>query len=271
MAVTRGSSRVAVLVAAALTVASLAAACSSDPGSAHTAGSASSAARGAGRGADGKGAHAAAPQAPPTQTSCRSVAHVGDSTSDGLVSADYLPDPTQRISAQYTRVGATDQHYEIEGATSVVESIEGQPNANQLAQKLVQQGYRGCWVLALGTNDIADLAVGSNVGLAQRISRMMSVAAGEPVLWVNVKSLLTSGPYAETNMQEWNSALLQACRSYPNMRVFDWASVVQPGWFISDGIHYTSAGYAQRGRMIADALVHAFPRGRPPSPGCVVH
>jgi lysophospholipase L1-like esterase len=266
-----GSSLTAMLLTAALAVASLAAACGG--GSAGTSGSrsASPLSRPAHAGEHkGEPAAARSTEPPPTQTSCRSVAHFGDSTSDGLVSADYLPNPAQRINAQYTRVGATDQHYEIEGATSVVETIEGQPNAYQLAQQLVQQGYRGCWVMALGTNDTADLAVGSNVGLAQRISRMMSVAAGEPVLWVNVKSLVTSGPYAETNMQEWNSALLQACRSYPNMRVFDWASVAQPGWFISDGIHYTSAGYAERAKLIANALVQAFPRGQPASARCVV-
>jgi lysophospholipase L1-like esterase len=53
------------------------------------------------------------------------------------------------------------------------------------------------------------------------------------------------------------------------MRIFDWASVVKNKWFISDGIHYTSAGYAARSKMIADALAKAFPQdGR--SSGCVV-
>jgi lysophospholipase L1-like esterase len=204
------------------------------------------------------------------RTSCHAVAHFGDSTSDGLVSADYLPNAAQRIAAQYTRVGATDQRFEIEGATSVAETIEGEPNAYDLGQRLDQQGYRGCWVLALGTNDTADNAVGSNVGLAERIRRMMSLANGQPVLWVNVKSLVTSGPYAETNMRSWNTALLRACASYPNMRVYDWASAARPGWFIADGIHYTSAGYAERARLIANALAKAFPAGRPSRSGCVV-
>jgi lysophospholipase L1-like esterase len=35
--------------------------------------------------------------------------------------------------------------------------------------------------------------------------------------------------------------------------------VVRNGWFIDDGIHYTSYGYAQRARLIADALAAAFP------------
>ena len=116
-------------------------------------------------------AAAAKPQpAPPPMltTSCRSVVHFGDSTSDGLVSAAYLPDPALRIRAQYAAVGVGRTQFEIYGGTSIVETIRGEPNAYTIAQRLVRGGYRGCWVLALGTNDTADVAVGSNVGLAER-------------------------------------------------------------------------------------------------------
>ncbi len=97
----------------------------------------------------------------------------------------------------------------------------------------------------------------------------MSVAHGAPVLWVNVKTLDPAGPWAESNMQLWNAALAQACHQYPNLRVFDWATVAQDGWFISDGIHYTSAGYAARARLIARALARAFP-GTGSSAGCLI-
>ena len=45
------------------------------------------------------------------------------------------------------------------------------------------------------------------------------------------------------------------------MRVYDWAAVVKNGWFISDGMHFTSAGYAARAHRIANALAAAFPQG----------
>jgi lysophospholipase L1-like esterase len=59
-------------------------------------------------------------------------------------------------------------------------------------------------------------------------------------------------------MRLWNAALLRACSRYPNMRVYDWASDVQNGWFIDDGIHFTTPGYAARARLIARALLEAF-------------
>lgn len=148
---------------------------------------------------------------------------------------------------------------EVVGANSIVETLPGDQNGYEIAQGLVREGYRGCWVIALGTNDTADVYVGSNVSLAARIQRMMSVIGNQPVLWVNVKTLLDSGPYSEPNMEQWDNALLSACPNYPNMRVFNWAAMAQPGWFTSDGIHYTSDGSAPRAAAIADALAAAFP------------
>ena len=193
------------------------------------------------------------------RSSCRSVVHIGDSTSDGLNSPSYLPNPALRLSTQYAEVGARRVIWEISGGRSIVETLPGQANAATVAQRLIRRGYHGCWVLALGTNDTADAFVGSTVGLAQRIQRMMSVIGSQPVMWVNVVSLLSSGPYSEHDMRLWDQALLRACPRYPNMRVFNWAAVAQRRWFISDGIHYTSAGYAVRSRDIAHALAGAFP------------
>jgi hypothetical protein len=211
------------------------------------------------------------PTTPVTTTSCRAVVHMGDSTSEGLTSTSYLPDPSQRIDAQYARVGVTSFDSEISGARSVVERYKNEPNAEDVARRLIAQGYHGCWVLALGTNEAADVAVGSNVGLAERIDRMMADVGNAPVLWVNVKSLVGTGPYAENNMADWDNALAKACSKYPNMRIFDWASVVNDSWFISDGIHFTTPGYGARAQMIADALAKAYPSaGAAASPSCVV-
>jgi lysophospholipase L1-like esterase len=85
------------------------------------------------------------------------------------------------------------------------------------------------------------------------------VIGNQPVLWVEVKSLLSSGPYSEQNMMLWNQALQEELPHYPNLRLYDWPAVVKNGWFISDGIHYSSSGYVQRARLIADALATAFP------------
>ncbi len=199
----------------------------------------------------------------PLATSCEAVIHIGDSTSEGLVSEEYLPDPSQLISAQYTRVGATTQHLEVSGARSIYENFEGLPNAQEVAEAWKNEGFKGCWVLAMGTNEAANVAAGSSFTYDDRIDSMMATIGDEPVLWVNVKSIVKNGPYASTNMEEWDEALLEGCDRYPHMRIYDWAAEVKDPWFIPDGIHFTSEGYAERGRLIADALLAAFPNSKP--------
>jgi hypothetical protein len=194
-----------------------------------------------------------------SRTSCTSVAHIGDSTSVGMVSPTWLPDPAQRLAAQYRDVGVRHVQIDASGGRSIVEVLPGQQNGYEVATGWYAAGYRGCWVIALGTNDAANIAAGSNVGMPTRIAEMMAAVHGEPVMWVNTQTDLTSGPWSEANMQQWNSALVQASAHDPNMRIFNWAGMVQPGWHLADGIHYTSAGYAIRAAAIAQALALAFP------------
>jgi peptidoglycan/LPS O-acetylase OafA/YrhL len=194
------------------------------------------------------------------RSSCKAVVHIGDSTSEGLTSPEYLPLESQRIEAQYGDVGVTEEHMEISGARSIEEQFEGEPNAQEVAEAWKLEGFKGCWVLALGTNEAANVFVGSAVGEMERIEIMMNTIGDEPVMWVNVRSLVEEGdPYAAKNMEKWDEELLVACHRYPNMRVYDWASDVKDAWFIDDGIHFTSPGYAARSELIAHALAHAFP------------
>jgi len=187
-----------------------------------------------------------------------------------MVSPQVLPDPAQRLVARYTDVGVRHAWVDASGGRSIVEALPGQVNGYNVARAWLSQGFRGCFVLALGTNDTANVSVGSNVSQMAQIDQMMSVAHGQPVMWVNTHTLLSSGPWSEANMQAWNKDLVQACARYPNMRIFNWAAMDQPGWHLPDGIHYTPAGDAIRAAAIAHALTQAFPRDGH-SHGCLVN
>ena len=199
------------------------------------------------------------------------MVYIGDSTSDGEVSPAYVPNPALRLPAQLAKVGVGTTYPEVSGARSIVETFEGIRNGATVAQNHVSEGFHGCWILALGTNDAADVAAGSTVGLKTRIDRMMSIIGNQPVMWVNVITLPGAPEYyGEAGMRRWNDDLLSACGQHPLMRVFDWAAHAKPQWFIPDGVHYTSPGYVARTRLIAHALIKAFPRGEPPSTTCLV-
>ena len=58
---------------------------------------------------------------------------------------------------------------EISGATSIDETLPGGDRTPRTwPKRLIDSGYNGCWVLALGTNDAADVYVGSSVSLSTR-------------------------------------------------------------------------------------------------------
>ena len=205
-------------------------------------------------------ARSAAPaRAAARRTSCSSVAHIGDSTSVDLISSADLPNPAEQLPARYADVGVKHLLMDASGGRSIVEALPGQVNGYNVAQDWWNRGYRGCWVFALGTNDTANVSVGSAVGLTARIDEMMSVAHGEPVLWVNTVTELSSGAWSEANEQAWDAALVSALSRYPNMRILNWAALAQPGWFLPDGIHYDEAGCAARAQAIAEGLANAFP------------
>jgi peptidoglycan/LPS O-acetylase OafA/YrhL len=207
---------------------------------------------------------------PATRTSCRSVVYIGDSTSEGQISSSYIPNPRKQLAGQLRRVGVTTTIPEISGARSIVEVFQGHPNAATVARQHIAQGFHGCWILAMGTNDSADVEAGSTTTRMQRIQHMMKIIGHQPVLWIDAISLLSSGPYQEAGMQTWNNDLLTACRRYPTMRIFDWATHAKRKWFIPDGIHYYSPGDVARNYWIAHGLVEAFPQGQPPSSTCLV-
>ncbi|HET7017346.1 MAG TPA: hypothetical protein VFI65_25720 [Streptosporangiaceae bacterium] len=193
------------------------------------------------------------------RTSCKSVAHIGDSTSVDLISPSFVPDPAQRLQARYASAGVRHLKLDASGGRSIVETMPDQVNGYNVARTWWDQGYRGCWVFALGTNDSANIAAGSTVDQLARINQMMSVAHGEPVMWVNVRTMLTSGSWSNANEQAWDKALLIASHKYQNLRIFDWSAIAQPGWFLPDGIHYNSLGCQLRAAAIANALTKAFP------------
>jgi lysophospholipase L1-like esterase len=203
-------------------------------------------------------------------TSCREVLHVGDSTSVGLVSSQFLPNVDDQIAARYRSVGVERFLPEISGGRSMVELYRDQPNGTQVVRRQRASGYAGCIVLALGTNDAANTA-GDVAALGRRVDAMMSIIGPDlPVLWTTTKTLKDRGPYQEANMQSWTQALTEACKRHPKMRVYDWATEVHDEWFATDGIHYNSAGCRERAARIARVLARVFPKDGDPAARCFV-
>ncbi|WP_420039463.1 GDSL-type esterase/lipase family protein [Gordonia sp. MP11Mi] len=193
------------------------------------------------------------------RTSCTQVVQIGDSTSVGIDSASKVSAEADRLTPQYQRVGVDKVTLDAGGGRSIVEKVDGEPNAIDAIDTQLARGNRGCWVIAMGVNDAANIAVGSKVTADERIDRVMKKLDGQNVLWPTV---MTSDPsnaaYAPKNMTAFNDALKRAATRYPNLKIYDFAAESQPSWHADDGIHFNTTGTAQRNRLFATALATAF-------------
>ncbi len=196
-----------------------------------------------------------------TKTSCKAVIHIGDSTSEGLDSAEYLPLEDQRIPARYEEVGVREVDMQVSGARSIEEQFEGEPNAQEVAA--AAEGRRLQRLLGAGAGN--QRGGQRRRRLQRRRARTDRQDDGDHrhrTGDVGQRSLDRSeagDPYSTENMKKWDEELVAACSLYPNMRIYNWAADVKDEWFIEDGIHFTSPGYAARAQLIAQALAHAFP------------
>jgi len=193
------------------------------------------------------------------QTSCATVVHIGDSLSVGLDSTGYVGNADARISVRYGAIGVRTLRLESSGGRSVIEHLDGQQDGEVVAKRIRKSGFHGCWVIALGTNDAANVSHGSQYGYSERIDRMMAVIGDDPVLWVDAKTTRRSGDYGAANMRMFNQALAKAHARYPGLKVYAWSEVASDDWFQRDGIHYSQGGAAYRAALIPAALAEAFP------------
>ena len=150
---------------------------------------------------------------------------------------------------------------EVQGARSIEERFEGEPNAQEVAEAWKAEGFKGCWVLALGTNEAANVAAGSTVGVRERIEKMMAIIGDEPVLWVNVRSLVPPGdPYSKEGMDEVG----RRTRHAPARPTPTCASTTGPQTSKTNGSSKTASTSPRPAtppapQLIAQALAHAFP------------
>ena len=125
-------------------------------------------------------------------------------------------------------------------------------------QEQVKSGYNGCWVIALGTNDTADVYVGSSVA-AERRDQGDDVGDRQPAGHVGQREVaaVAAGPYSEQNMEQWNQALHQAC---PSTRTCgSTTGLGRQGQLVHPRRHPLHRPATRPRHLIADALAEAFP------------
>lgn len=84
------------------------------------------------------------------KTKCENVVHIGDSTSVGLMDEQFLPDPADRVDAQYKKYGAQNVFTDIQGGRSIIETPEGTTSVSDGVDKIkAKPDFHACWVIAI--------------------------------------------------------------------------------------------------------------------------
>ncbi len=201
-----------------------------------------------GSGAADAGRDAGIPDAGSIIKRCTVVAHIGDSLSAQTLGP---------LGAAYADAGIAAQ-LNAYGGRAILQKLPDDPmTGKNAALEFRDAGFSGCWVIALGTNDTANIAAGATPGRAGAIDQMMTAIGptnGRPVMWVNTFTTRTTGYWMNSNMVLWNTALTDAKARWPSLVVYDWAAIADGGSEpYVDGIHHSTAGYTVRNRAISRA------------------
>lgn len=199
---------------------------------------------------------AAADESTASTSSCSVVAHIGDSTSVAMNDSAYL-DVADQMTTQYKAVGVEQVIDDSLGGRAIIERVNGGTSGEDVLNA-VNAGTPApdCYVIALGTNDAANVAVGSAVSNADRIAKVLELTGDKPVVWPTVKTTAaaTAPGCQPESMTAFNDALNAAAADHPNLKVLDWAAEADDALFAPDGIHYSVEGTKARVKAFAAAL-----------------
>ena len=193
-------------------------------------------------------------------TSCREVAHVGDSTSLGprveaAPAERGRPDRARATTGRRRALLAGDQRRAQHGR-----DVQGPAQRDRGRQAHAARAVTRAATSSRSapTTRRTRAATSATLGAAHR--RDDGASRRRPRALDDDEDAQGARPVQNANMEGWNAALSKACARHPNMRVYDWASEVRDDWFASDGIHFNTRGYRERAARIAKALARAFPK-----------
>jgi len=166
------------------------------------------------------------------------VAVVGDSITVGA---------TEELLAAFAAIGVRDVEINAEQGRRMVLDGGITSGLDGIAEVLADGKEPDLWVVALGTNDLANYAVED---YDDAISELLAaIPADKPLVWVDcyVEDYKTrSAAFADT--------LRQVLAERGNATVVDWHSVAGEDGLLTDGVHPSGAGKAEFARRVTAAV-----------------
>lgn len=179
---------------------------------------------------------------PKTKFSSQTLFILGDSLSIGT-------EVIGNMSAKLLELGIWNK---ILADCKISRTITG--GANDLQKRLIKTRSITAIVVALGTNDLQSRTESAYPRLA--IDLVMARTQGLPVLWVNIAFDKKLHPDYDRRAQKFNTALLLARSTYPNLYVAKWYDAVSNRFskYEGDGIHLLPGGYRDRTAFLVPTI-----------------
>jgi lysophospholipase L1-like esterase len=166
------------------------------------------------------------------------LAMVGDSITQG--SQQQLEEAFAALGLRDVVINA-EQGRRMLGSNSIPSGVEG------IEEVLAEGAPPDLWVIALGTNDVANLQPPDYPAAINEL--LAAIPAGAPVLWVDC---YLDG-YQDLS-EQFDAALRQVLATRGNARVVDWATVAAEDGVLRDGIHPSGFGIEEFTRRVSAAV-----------------
>ena len=184
----------------------------------------------------------------PPPAGCRRAIVIGDS----------LTDNARPWLVSGLRDAGVDAYVDAQPSRRIPAAVRAPYSGVQAARSArAAFGEAGCWVIALGSNDLV-FGGGEAAVAAALVDEMLgAVTPGAQVWWVNVNyhrdPEVAFGFAAATAV--FNRAVADRAGRDRSLTVLDWyaLSEANPGWFF-DPVHVDRAGSIARARWTVDAL-----------------
>lgn len=202
---------------------------------------------------------------------CGTLGWVGDSTSIGLMSGQAnstaeqvesfdIGNSESPVNSAFADKAPSVKHItaNFAGGRSLVEELDGTPNGVKAIESLVDEV--DCVVIAMGTNDGANIAVGSQEDEASRIASALSAAQGKPVFWLTpvISPNAAVNGYTPESAEKFTASVHDSGKEIMRegdspLSIIDLSDKTEDDWF-TDGIHYTTEADQHRAEAVAEAV-----------------
>lgn len=200
---------------------------------------------------------------------CRTLGLVGDSTAilmheegSGTAKPGSMGTPLDVLAD----AGVETLEYDILGGRSFV---EGSNNGIEALRGINDRSTPDCYALIMGTNDAANIQVGSSYDVNERAKRVMDDTGSAPVFWFSpvISDGASVNGYTASTADNFTSGLLDYAQTVTRLWVVDTRRAYESvagknglpssvdGFFEPDGIHYPSGAVTNyRAQLVADQI-----------------